>query len=718
MLQHSHISRLPFLLILLWLLIVSETSAQRRGKQPATPAERAVATVNGTSIPYRLYDQLRQDRINMERQGGSIGTGSQYTDDALFAQLVDEELVRQEAARHHISVSHDAAMKLLLADPPDYLKDVFTDEKGDFKREIFQQVVRKPELIARLIAPGAPADSVIASWKEDIEKVIRYIQTSEMRRKLTDALYAQKPLTADAIRHRYFAEKTTVDGSFVRVLHSTIPDSLVPISESESRAWYASHQEDYRVAPSRSVASVILPIEPLPADSAAVRSRIDSVRRIIEGTPAPDRAAAVTRALRGLPPNRIPSGTIVTLPQLPPAIAPAIRGAKPGDLIGPAYQQGEAVYFYVDAVVPSRDTILRARHILLRATPEERKTDSANYELAVALQRSITNDSIFIEAAKIYSQDGSAKRGGDLGYFRRNQMVPAFDSAAFAAKVGEVIGPVRTSYGYHLIRVTERLTEGYYLRELRFPIVPSAAARSLVETDARRYAEALRTGVPTDSMLASLRGKYPGMIVDSSLIKRMQPYGDAFAANRFAFDAKAGDVGIIRLPYDRLMVLKVTKIWPYGILPYEEIKAYPIAHARRTRQLEMLKPRMTALRDSMTPGMLLGAVREIAPMAEIFLVNNQPVSSPPDEEPTILDSLIEVTPENGVSGPVRGKHGWYFLRVIDRQGPSQAQFQQEREKFTGEYTERYRGKLLEELMTRARDYADVKDLRPEEYVVN
>jgi len=63
----------------------------------------------------------------------------------------------------------------------------------------------------------------------------------------------------------------------------------------------------------------------------------------------------------------------------------------------------------------------------------------------------------FEELAKEHSQDGSAANGGDLGYFAKNEVVPAFADAAFSAKVGSVVKqPVKSEFGYHIIRVDEK----------------------------------------------------------------------------------------------------------------------------------------------------------------------------------------------------------------------------------------------------------------------
>lgn len=101
---------------------------------------------------------------------------------------------------------------------------------------------------------------------------------------------------------------------------------------------------------------------------------------------------------------------------------------------------------------------IRASHIVLLASQEG---DPKNYRKAKQkireLLERIKNGADFAEVAKKESQDGAAKNGGDLGWFTRGSMVPAFEEAAFALDTGEVGGPAVTRYGFHLIKVTDRI---------------------------------------------------------------------------------------------------------------------------------------------------------------------------------------------------------------------------------------------------------------------
>ncbi|MDI6637384.1 MAG: peptidyl-prolyl cis-trans isomerase [Bacillota bacterium] len=92
---------------------------------------------------------------------------------------------------------------------------------------------------------------------------------------------------------------------------------------------------------------------------------------------------------------------------------------------------------------------VRARHILVK----DEKT-------AKEIEKELAGGADFAELAKAKSEDpGSKDKGGDLGYFERGAMDPAFEKAAFALKIGETSGPVKSSFGYHIIRVEDRKPE-------------------------------------------------------------------------------------------------------------------------------------------------------------------------------------------------------------------------------------------------------------------
>jgi peptidyl-prolyl cis-trans isomerase C len=125
----------------------------------------------------------------------------------------------------------------------------------------------------------------------------------------------------------------------------------------------------------------------------------------------------------------------------------------------PAVSDSMAMSFYQqnpdDFVAPDS---IHARHIILRASQDDTQADIDNKKQTLHdIKTRIDNGESFEELAKQYSEGPSAPRGGDLGYFTRREMVPEFSNVAFALEVGEVSDVVETQFGYHLIKVDDKI---------------------------------------------------------------------------------------------------------------------------------------------------------------------------------------------------------------------------------------------------------------------
>jgi peptidyl-prolyl cis-trans isomerase C len=107
--------------------------------------------------------------------------------------------------------------------------------------------------------------------------------------------------------------------------------------------------------------------------------------------------------------------------------------------------------------------LVKASHILFRtpesATPDQLK--AAENKAKAAIVRANKGEDFNKLASELSEEPGAAQRGGDLGYFPKDRMVPEFASAAFAQKVGSVSAtPVKTKFGYHVIKVTDKKPAG------------------------------------------------------------------------------------------------------------------------------------------------------------------------------------------------------------------------------------------------------------------
>ena len=155
----------------------------------------------------------------------------------------------------------------------------------------------------------------------------------------------------------------------------------------------------------------------------------------------------------------------------PPLFVEATQNLKPGGLAGPV-RSGAG--FHILKVLEKKQagtpdvniTQTRARHILLRLTPQLTETQARD-KLAEFKKRIVAGQSDFAALARENSEDGSAKEGGDLGWVSPGVFVPEFEQAMNRLAAGQIADPLTTRFGVHLIQVMERRESQLSTRDQR-----------------------------------------------------------------------------------------------------------------------------------------------------------------------------------------------------------------------------------------------------------
>lgn len=135
-------------------------------------------------------------------------------------------------------------------------------------------------------------------------------------------------------------------------------------------------------------------------------------------------------------------------------LAQLSEGIKVSDEEVAAFYKDNPKYFEMPEQV-------KARHILIKVAPDadEKTKAEARARAEAARQRALEGED-FAALAKEVSEGPSAPSGGDLGFFSKDRMVPAFSEAAFGLKPGEISDIVETRFGYHVIKVEEHKDAG------------------------------------------------------------------------------------------------------------------------------------------------------------------------------------------------------------------------------------------------------------------
>jgi peptidyl-prolyl cis-trans isomerase D len=239
-----------------------------------------------------------------------------------------------------------------------------------------------------------------------------------------------------------------------------------------------------------------------------------------------------------------------------------------------------------------------ARHILFRIPPDATEAQLGEAELrANGVANIARSGADFADLAAEHSDDpGSKEEGGDLGWFGRGAMVPEFEDAVFSAKPGDIVGPIKSQFGYHIIKVEgfrpehqqpfEEVQEQVRFRLLEGRAIAEAEARAAV------LARRLQSEAPeTSDLWQAIADEDEAVVLNQS-----PPFsaGEVVAgasegpelADR-AFAAAVGDIeGPVAVPRGWI-VWQLAEIRPEGIPAFEEVRTEVEQKLRRERALEL-----------------------------------------------------------------------------------------------------------------------------------
>jgi peptidyl-prolyl cis-trans isomerase C len=127
--------------------------------------------------------------------------------------------------------------------------------------------------------------------------------------------------------------------------------------------------------------------------------------------------------------------------------------------VGKVALTDEAMHKVYDEAVKqmAQEPEVHARHILIRAAPDDEKAGKAAEDKIKGIIVRLKNGEDFVKLAGELTEDPSGKAsGGDLGYFTKEQMVPEFSTVAFKLDKGQISDPVKTQFGWHVIKVEDK----------------------------------------------------------------------------------------------------------------------------------------------------------------------------------------------------------------------------------------------------------------------
>ncbi|MBP6672458.1 MAG: peptidylprolyl isomerase [Bacteroidetes bacterium] len=648
----------------------------------------SVGSVDGKSISYQEFSELVRQQVEQYKKQSNT-----EPDENLLRQIreqvwnnyVTQTLLDKETKRAGITVTDQEIVDWVRGEnPPEFLVQQFRDSTGAFRRDAYEQALndqRNKEI-----------------WVQ-VETALRQQRLAE---KVQSLVFASVRATDGELRERYADQnmKANVHFAFFDP-DKFVSDKDVELTDDDIKKVYNENTDEFKQPAQRKVKYVLFSDQPSARDSAEILSEINSI---------------AARIKSGLDFMEVQKDYSETSPQpsffkhgeLTPEKESAVFSAKTGDVIGPVMDYEGAHLFKILEEKKSADAFVKARHILLNASTPE--LEAASKKLAGELIARAKNEDFASLARQYSTEPGAATSGGDLGWFGKGRMVKEFEAAALAGKPGQVIGPVKTQFGIHVIKIEGRDNRELKVASITLPIKASSSTKDEAFQRAQDFAYIAKKGnFETDAEASGLRVLETTEFIKGSFIPGL---GQFESINKFAFKNDLGDISDAYQVNNGYAIVKISEVKKEGVRTFDDVKESIRGRALREKKMAKLKGIAEQRYSSLGAN---GDLNSLSADANVSVQTTGEFSFgggiPMVGREFAFSGAAKNAEIGKITSPVEGKRGYYLLKVLSRTPFDSAGYNAVKNMLASQLVNEKRQRVLTQWLEKLKETADIEDNR-------
>ncbi len=449
------------------------------------------------------------------------------------------------------------------------------------------------------------------------------------------------------------------DINFVPIRYAITPDSLVKVTEAEVKKYYDANLSKFKQEASRDLAYVVWDIVPSQQDKDTVEHWIKAQKPEFERI---ENAAQYVAATSEVPFNEAYLG--------PKDFGENLRAwamsADKGSVFGP-YQEGLIWRLARITDIQNLPDSVKASHILI--LPANGNDFDAAQKTADSIKGLIDRGQDFATLAAKYGNDASKDKGGDLGWFTNEKMIPEFSKVCFFGKKGDLV-TAKSRAGVHIIKIVDQAASSRKVQIAFLERTISAGDKTYqdIYTQASKFASSYDNGT-----------KFEDGISKENLNKRIATNlheGDAAITGldnprelvRWAFTAKKGDLSDLKEYGPRFVLAKLTEVREKGTAPMDQVRTQIENSIRNDKKAELLiaKANQELQSSSSLEALAPKFNSNVATAANSYFTSYTITGL--GMEPNV-SAAMTFTPVNTISKPIKGTSGVYVIQVTKVQEP-------------------------------------------------
>jgi len=361
---------------------------------------------------------------------------------------------------------------------------------------------------------------------------------------------------------------------------------------------------------------------------------------------------------------------------------------------------------------------VRARHILLRIG--NKNEEDVKKQIQALLNRAKAGED-FAQLAKQYSEDlASASNGGDLGYFQRGRMVKEFEDLAFSLKIGDIGGPVKTNFGYHIIKIEDhkpkRIKTLFEVQDEIRKLLASPQAEVLLKNKINE----IKTWIKQQNIndLSDLSKKFNYQIKTSDYLSNQdsnQDLSNFFIEKGFTLNMKEISEPINFL--DSFVIMQCVEIKSPEIKPFDEVKKEAEEKAKQDKAKALALNKLKELKKVLeTESDFKKAAESLSLKVEETDKFSQSEPVPNIGENEKISSLIFSMKVGDISEPLEYENGYVVVKLSDKHDFDEKELEKERSNLKKELLSAKKQQFFNEFIKKAKEKYQIKIIRNEKVI--
>lgn len=518
-----------------------------------------VGEIAGEEIDYQEFDNvLQQVKADYEGRVGRTATEGEMAmlREQAWNQLIFKIVLEKEYDRLGLEVTDEELADMVQGNNihPAVMQAFANPQTGEFDRN---QVL---QYLQNLDQTGTR--SMWVNFEQSIAE-------DRLQSKYANLFSKTAYVTGAEAKSFYQAQNSAATLKVLFVPYGSISDSAVSVTDAQLKDYYQRNKELYKVEEGRTIEFVTIPVAVSAEDSTYYNQEIAEISKQFAST---TNDSAFVNANSDVP----FSGAYVNPGELPEELLKQLP-LEEGKVYGPYTTSSNVTLYKVSDIKTADKNAVRASHILIRPESDTPEDKAAAKVKAQDVLTQLKNGADFAQMAAQHGSDGTASRGGDLGWFPEGQMVPAFEKAVFGfSGTGLLPNLVETEYGYHIVKVTEPKTkQSYKIAAITRSLEPSETTRDAAYAVADELAgtsgntEEFRKNVEANKSLVKEEAAHIGknQVLVNNLTSARELVRWAYAK-----DTDIGDVSPVYEINDQFVVATLTGKRDKGYASVEDVR--------------------------------------------------------------------------------------------------------------------------------------------------